>query len=55
MFERFFRGAAGAKEESGAGLGLALARAIAHRHGLSIKLDQEHPGAKFVIERMEER
>lgn len=55
VFERFFRGAAGAKEESGAGLGLALARAIAHRHGLSIKLDQEHSGAKFVIERMEER
>ncbi len=38
MFERFVRGAA--QQASGSGLGLSIARAIASRHGASLRLDE---------------
>lgn len=54
IFDRFYRSAGGAENGGGAGLGLALVKAIAHRHGLTIRLDPEHKGARFVVEQMEE-
>jgi two-component system OmpR family sensor kinase len=43
-FERFWRGASARGE--GSGLGLAIVRAIAERHGGSVRVD----GARFTIE-----
>jgi signal transduction histidine kinase len=47
IFERFKR-SNGATEE-GHGLGLALVRAIAERHGLTVRCEDAHPGAAFII------
>ena len=47
IFQRFER--AGSKEK-GHGLGLALCRAIAGRHGMEIRVHDNHPGARFVVE-----
>jgi signal transduction histidine kinase len=49
MFERFRKGAVHSPR-GGHGLGLALARAIAQRHGLDIRAEDNHPGVRFVIE-----
>ncbi|KPL66828.1 histidine kinase [Erythrobacter sp. SG61-1L] len=51
IFQRFRRGAGQRPERQGSGLGLALARAIAERHGLTIKLADAGVGACFVIRR----
>jgi signal transduction histidine kinase len=50
VFERFYRGKATAGDQPGAGLGLALAQAIAHRHGLRIRVVPSDTGAHFVME-----
>ncbi|KPP92908.1 HAMP domain-containing sensor histidine kinase [Erythrobacter sp. HL-111] len=44
VFERFYRGRAGAGEAPGSGLGLALARAIAERHDLALTLEPPREG-----------
>ncbi len=50
VFERFWRGpSARAGDQSGAGLGLALARAIAERHGLTLRVMPNEPGAHFLL------
>lgn len=49
IFDRFHRGARAGDEGQGVGLGLALARAIAERHGLTLKLAPSDKGACFVI------
>lgn len=53
IFDRFRRGrsggASGGSGRSGAGLGLALARAIAERHGLTLRLAPSEKGARFVL------
>lgn len=46
MFEPFRRAGPG----PGHGLGLALVRAIAERHGLSIRYEDGQPGAMFILE-----
>jgi signal transduction histidine kinase len=47
IFDRFQR--LPATEGKGHGLGLALARAIAERHGLSLRVHDGQPGAIFVV------
>lgn len=47
IFQRFGRSASTAK---GHGLGLALVKVIAARHGLTIRVEDAAPGARFVIE-----
>ena len=50
VFERFWRGpSVRAGDLSGAGLGLALARAIAERHGLTLRVMPSEPGAHFML------
>lgn len=49
IFERFYRSTAAATGTSGSGLGLALARAIAGRHGLTLRLEPSDKGACFVV------
>lgn len=49
IFERFTR-AAPALQMAGHGLGLALARAIAERHGMTLRLADSPSGAHFVME-----
>jgi signal transduction histidine kinase len=46
IFERFYRGQGRGEETSGSGLGLALAHAIAERHGLTLKLEEEPVGGQ---------
>ena len=51
IFDRFARGEVALDDtQRGNGLGLALAAAIAERHGLSLWLDRESEGARFVME-----
>ena len=51
VFDRFARGEDALNDtQRGNGLGLALAAAIAERHGLSLRLDRESEGARFVME-----
>lgn len=47
IFDRFQR--ASGNGTNGHGLGLALARAIAGRHGLSIRVEDGVPGARFIV------
>ncbi len=49
VFQRFARAALPA-EKPGYGLGLALSRAIAQRHGLSLRLADVPTGTRFVLE-----
>jgi signal transduction histidine kinase len=49
IFDRFKRSDAAAEE--GHGLGLALVRAIAARHGMTVRCDDAKPGAAFIVER----
>lgn len=39
IFDRFSRGASGARRSDGAGLGLSIVRAIAHAHGGMVEVD----------------
>ena len=50
IFARFERGQRSPAEGQGAVLGLALARAIAERHGLSLRLAPAERGATFLVE-----
>ncbi|SFG24529.1 Signal transduction histidine kinase [Novosphingobium sp. CF614] len=52
IFQRFARAADGGSPP-GHGLGLSLVRVIAARHGLSIRVEDARPGARFVISRKE--
>ncbi len=47
IFERFRRSAASGP---GHGLGLALVKVIAARHGLSARVEDAQPGARFIVE-----
>lgn len=50
VFDRFFRvDSARPRGTGGAGLGLAIARSIAQRHGGSIALASDGPGARFEV------
>jgi len=50
IFERFYRGDAGARRSDGAGLGLAIVSAIAEAHDGRVELDSEFGhGAMFTI------
>lgn len=54
IFERFQRGggqSGGGQSADGHGLGLALVRAIAERHGLSVRCEDAAPGAIFIVSR----
>ena len=50
VFDRFYR-LDRSRTTAGSGLGLALVKAIATLHGLSIKLDDAHPGLRVTISR----
>lgn len=52
IFHRFARAGEGGSAP-GHGLGLSLVRVIAARHGLSIRVEDARPGARFVISRKE--
>jgi signal transduction histidine kinase len=47
IFQRFLRSAS---SRNGHGLGLALVKVIAARHGLTARVEDAAPGARFVIE-----
>ncbi len=50
VFDRFVRlDSARSRDTGGTGLGLAIVAAIAKRHGGAVTLDQEGPGATFVV------
>ncbi len=48
IFRRFYRGQ-GAQEAAGHGLGLSIAQAIANLHGFQLALEDNDPGARFVM------
>ena len=48
IFRRFYR-AASERGESGHGLGLYIADAIARLHGFELTVEDNHPGARFVM------
>ena len=48
IFRRFYRGE-GAQNVSGHGLGLSIAQAIANLHGFQLDVEDNHPGARFVM------
>ena len=48
IFRRFYR-AASERGESGHGLGLSIAEAIARLHGFGLTVEDNHPGARFVM------
>lgn len=50
VFERFTRlDDARTRDEGGAGLGLAIAHDVVHRHHGVILIEDNHPGARFVV------
>jgi signal transduction histidine kinase len=48
IFRRFYRAPSGAGVE-GHGLGLNIAQTIAHLHGFEVVVEDNDPGARFVI------
>jgi signal transduction histidine kinase len=51
IFDRFYRAdASRSRHTGGTGLGLAIARAVATRHGGSLRLEDSDHGAHFVLE-----
>ena len=48
IFRRFYR-AASERGESGHGLGLSIAETIARLHGFELTVEDNHPGARFVM------
>ncbi len=48
IFQRFYRGE-GAEESAGHGLGLSIAQTIANLHGYELDVEDNHPGARFVM------
>ena len=48
IFRRFYRAAAGGGE-AGHGLGLSIARTIAELHGFDLRVEDNSPGARFVM------
>jgi len=49
VFERFRRGDAARGHESGTGLGLSIVRAVAERHGGTVRIADSVAGARFEI------
>jgi signal transduction histidine kinase len=49
IFLRFYRGD-GADKEPGHGLGLSIARTIADLHGFELTVEDNNPGARFVMQ-----
>ena len=48
IFRRFYRGE-GAENVSGHGLGLSIAQAIANLHGFQLDVEDNRPGARFIM------
>ena len=48
IFRRFYRGE-GAQNVSGHGLGLSIAQAIANLHGFQLDVEDNRPGARFIM------
>ncbi len=48
IFRRFYRGE-GAESVSGHGLGLSIAQAIANLHGFQLDVEDNRPGARFIM------
>ena len=48
IFRRFYRGE-GAENSAGHGLGLSIAQAIANLHGFHLTVEDNNPGARFVM------
>ena len=48
IFRRFYRGES-AQEAAGHGLGLSIVQAIANLHGFQLAVEDNHPGARFVM------
>ena len=48
IFRRFYRGE-GAQDAPGHGLGLSIAQTIAHLHGFQLTVEDNTPGARFVM------
>ena len=48
IFRRFYRGES-AQNAAGHGLGLSIAQAIANLHGFQLAVEDNHPGARFVM------
>lgn len=48
IFRRFYRGEGG-QNASGHGLGLSIAQTIAHLHGFQLTVEDNRPGARFVM------
>jgi signal transduction histidine kinase len=49
VFERFRRGDAARAHDAGSGLGLSIARAVAERHGGTIRISESDGGARFEV------
>jgi signal transduction histidine kinase len=50
IFERFYRSTE-SRDIAGKRLGLSMAAAIAELHGFSIYIEDNHPGAVFVLKK----
>ena len=49
VFRRFYRVEPSRSAQPGHGLGLSMAQAIAHYHGGSVDLQDNHPGLRVIL------